>query len=516
MKKNSKGFFFTIVIFLLITYILNSTAIWVKTVQESEKKFSDELRRSNLELIASQLNDREITKFSILSVQNGLFALNTQSAITPVKQNPIDEFYYVNQAMIQLVENGSATSDNFVQGQQAPNSVASSSSFSSWFSELNTSISGLGFRIKSYKLNNFKINQSRIDNINYSFNISLIIDDRTTELSIERNYTINGTLNISGFTDPAINRLIIPSPNVKVEKQYFFYDDYNTPSAIAPRSILTSNEGQGWFYGPLVSVSNANSIPTQNRTRYILVGDYSSIISLVGQSIDYAQFGAIILTSSPTILSNSPCSGNSNEADTLNALSFDSFCVARVVGGSYTKPFAVAPSGFSISSMPSCPDGNCVIFVSSYNANQVTANPALKLNQVNFYDIEAIRDFAVCGYYTKNPNSPSFLQRMLDSPYGRSSNNFGIETFIIGNFIGGTSVGNIQAVSTYPDSTSRVDKDVFAGITGFRIRGLPGCKSLESCISPSPIGHFSLSPDAISRYNLASSLSCNYGNANCG
>ncbi|MEK6982376.1 MAG: hypothetical protein AABX38_05580 [Candidatus Micrarchaeota archaeon] len=513
MKRNSKGFFFTIVIFLLITYILSSTSIWVKTVQESEKKFSDELRKSNLELIASQLNDLEITKFSLLSVQNALFALNTQTAVTPVKQDPSDEFYHVNNAMIQLIENGSATSDNFVLSQQAVSSVSSSSSFSGWFNQVNTSISGLGFRIKSYKLNNFKINQSRMDNINYSFNISVVIDDRTTELSIERNYTINGTVNISGFTDPAINRLIVPSPNVKVEKQYFFYDDYNTPAAIAPRSILTANEGQGWFYGPLVSVTKANTIATQDRNRYILVGGYQQVISLVGQSVDYAQFGAIILTSSPT-LSQSACSGNSNEADTLNALSFNSLCAATA-SGSYAKPFAVSP-GFAISNMPSCPEGNCVIFVSSHNPVQVTASPALKLNPVSFYDMEAIRDFAICGYYTKNSNSPSFLQRMLESPYSKKSDNFGIETFIVSNFIGGTSVGNIQATSIYPDSTSRIDKDIFNSVSGFKIRGMPGCKNLESCSSASPIGHFSLSPDGISRYILASTLSCNYGNANCG
>ena len=136
-----------------------------------------------------------------------------------------------------------------------------------------------------------------------------------------------------------------------------------------------------------------------------------------------------------------------------------------------------------------------MLFVNGYSQNEVS-NDAEKKNQGNsgIYDIEDIRDFVMCGYYTHNPKAPSYLQRLLDDPYSRNSTEFGIETFVIGEY----------ANESIYHLNSRLDRELFDGVDGIKIRGLPGCKDFSMCSAnpPPTTGVFAASPAAIDEYGL--------------
>jgi hypothetical protein len=117
------------------------------------------------------------------------------------------------------------------------------------------------------------------------------------------------------------------------------------------------------------------------------------------------------------------------------------------------------------------------------------------------WDITALRDMAICGFYIHG-KGPSFFQRMLaGEPIGNSE--LGIESFVVGRWAGGA--GDMDN-----DDLSRLDWEFYGSGGGFnppRIKGMMGCKSKEMCSSDDAVkmgvGHFRLSrDDAVERYGL--------------
>jgi hypothetical protein len=120
------------------------------------------------------------------------------------------------------------------------------------------------------------------------------------------------------------------------------------------------------------------------------------------------------------------------------------------------------------------------------------------------YKVESIRDFVMCGYYTHNPKAPSFLQRLLNDSYSRSSALFGIETFVIGNY-----ANDYGAYDLY----SRLDRELF-NATGIKVRGLPGCRDFASCADSPVTGIFTVSADTKIDYGLED-ITCDDNAAGC-
>jgi hypothetical protein len=504
---SSKGFFFTLIIFLIVSYILLSTSLWIKSTQESERRFADQFRTSNIESIVSQVDKGEIKELSDGVVKSSLYKLNERTQSDRLKAGGSDGLLYLSTAMRQLVTNGTAGAENF--NSNTPLTIGRG--LEGWRDELNNSLSKIGLEVSNFKVKDFKINQSSVDSADYVLNLSVTVRDKVGTTSIERNYTVSGRVNITGFVDPAVAKTIDTKSSgaLNVQKQYFFHSNYPSPSSITLPSAGSGSAGQGWFYGPLVKVSNAKNISKDVRNQYILVGTYSQVISLRGNpDVSDGDFGAVILTSAPTLLS--PSTGcPAPEDNTYNPLKYDSKCAVSIGGAVETRPFAVSP-GFNPDTAPVCPQGRCVLFVAKYSYADVVATPTRKLNSVAFYNMESLRDFTVCGYYTNNVNAPSFLQRMLDAPYSRSDK-YGIETFLVGSYIGGKNVSGLT-ISAKPlkNELSRVDSDVYNDVTGTKIRGMPGCKNALQCGADSPVGQFALSDLSATRYS-STALKCSSG-----
>jgi len=520
-----KGFFFVITVFLILTYILTSISLWVKVTNEAEKQYSERLRSSNVQFLLQEVRVERMTELLDKTAFFSLFKLSEHAAQGHfLRDDPDDELLYFRKAMGELVLTGQANETNFADGTSL---VINTQNFSlnNFVNKLNLSLSNVGMRVSNYSVGEFNITQESLSLFNYSLLFNLTIVDRSNSIKIERQYNITSEFSFEGFVDPLIyyEGSQTYDPPRSIEREYYFSPAYDEPSALSPSSTGdTGSDGQGWFYGPLVAADDASSIAPEDRFRHILVGTYDEIVVTL-DGAEFTEFGAHIVTSEPRTFEVECELINTVEIqiDTLNPiLQEDSdSCVTEIKTtnvGYTTSPFAVI-DGFSVDSISAddanfaCPDGRCVLFINQFSVDDVFDNPDRKLRgNAEVYGIEKLRDFALCGYFINNDAGPSYTQRLLEDGYDRDGSEFGIDTFLIGEYI--YDINNPEL-----DDRGKVDKEFFNNEESDKIRGMPGCKSPDVCADDTvPIGHFSLYDNYGQNYYTGTSeIACDDGRAGC-
>jgi hypothetical protein len=329
--------------------------------------------------------------------------------------------------------------------------------------------------------------------------------------------------------DPALARESrkIAGEDKTIYRQFFFNtENFSAESAVGSKAVQklsqSTTAGQGWLYGQLATISDSGdekvpravTLQPQDRSGYVLVGTYSEIINYQ----NYAGFAGYIVTSAPSNPAN--CTNASgvfwNEAETFNAIKYSGVnCTAVSISGadqSTDKPFIVA-QGFNPTEAPECrvltnnKSGRCVLFITKSLPKDVALDPRKKLGTPKgIYDVEGIRDFIMCGYYTKSAFAPSYLQRLFTDAYTRSDSDYGIETFVIGNY-----ANDYAAYDTY----SRLDRELFNSTSpGIKVRGMPGCRDWQTC-SDSPVtGIFAVSEGMKGLFGLGQ-ITCDDSYAGC-
>ena len=525
---DKKGFLFTVTVFLILIYILLSISVWVKSIEASERSFSEFYKESTVELTMEQITPAKMDNITKVILNRNIARLNDHSIDNSVEPGPAgDEYANVRKSLFELLMNGTASGDNFRGGTAVP--AEANSSLRAWADNLNASMRAIGIYVNEFSVSNFQVGQSDIDKVNYSFDLRLGLKDYTNTSAVSRTYSVKNTLDITGMIDPALARESrdAAGENRTIFRQFFFQKDLypNSSSITVHRLSQTVTGGQGWIYGPLATagvskdlVPTATAIAMSDRKTYVLVGTYDEIMALTPSV--YEAFAGYILTTPPTLTLSDCGSGdtNNNEANTFNPIrytgaacnaSFDAS--AGVITG---KPFIVAP-GFNVTSAPECPmlDGSnftrrCVLQLNTYLESEVAEHPPRKLSTTGsgLYELETIRDFVMCGYYTHNPNAPSYMQRLLNASYTRNSSAYGIETFVIGVYANDYDVYDVN---------SRLDRELFFGsVEGVKIRGLPGCRNFNSCADSPITGIFAVSDATKDDYGLTD-IACDNGAAGC-
>ncbi len=528
---DKKGFLFTVTVFLILVYILLSISVWVKSIEASERSFSEFYKESTVELTIEQITPEKMNEVTRIIMNRGLSRLNDHSVDYPVEQGPVsDENMNVREAMYQLLMNGTADA-GFFRGD-SPIEVEKNSSLRGWVDNLNASLRAIGIYVNEFDVpeSSFQIGQSDIDMVNYSFDMRLGLKDYSNTSAVSRVYHVTNNLSVTGLVDPALARESkdAAGDNETIYRQFFFnktiYGD--TGQISAERISQPVSGGQGWIYGPLAAandtgmtlVPDASSIPpiSGNRKIYLLVGSFDEISALT--ETVYENFAGYIVTSAPTVVDDG-CGGR--ESDTFNPIKHSAApnCTAEIDAGAgivTQKPFIIAP-GFNASSdaVPECPllDGSnltrkCVLLLNTYLPSEVRDVPPRKTatSGSGLFGLETIRDFVMCGYYTHNPKAPSYLQRLLNNSYARNSTQYGIETFVIGNYASDYGVY---------DYNSRLDRELFnGGIAGIKVRGLPGCRDQPACSDSPTTGIFAVSGGTKDDYGLGQ-IACDSGAAGC-
>lgn len=531
-KNSRKGFFFVFIVFLIISYILVSISLTVNEININEKRFAERFKNSNIELAMNHISDEKIDKLSRLAVYNALFNLNSYSIDHPLKRGSLaseeEQLVNVRGAMNELVEKGTASGSYFDDGSGF--SIGKEASLSGWVDSLNETLGSIGFQVTSFYLDNFWLNQSSRENVDYSFTIHIEVEEKGGLASVERDYLVLGSVPVQGFTDPALDREVkIVNPGLDVQKQFYFNVNYSDPASVKPGSstdpslnhpgtaLETTSEGQGWFYGYVIDALDPYVINLQpfEQKKYILVGAYDDIVKLDDLAgVNYHNFGAYILTND--VQHYGSCSA---EDKTFNAIIYPEGCGKPQVNPDTKSnvkgtPFVVAP-GFSVSEAPECDAGHqCVLFVNRHSPEDVASNPTYKLSSGAIYNIEHMRDAVACNYYITNTKSPSYLQRLLVDSYTLNST-YGLESFVMGDFIGGHIDSQGNAITPVYDSRlSRLDREFVKGDDGITVRGMPGCKYEAQCTDPSLLGHFGMGPDSLKAYGT-DAIACNDGRAEC-
>lgn len=508
-----KGFFFVVTIFLILTYILLSISVWVKGIQSSERLYSEFYKESSVELAIEQITPTRVDNITQMILTRGLYRINDYSSDYPIKPGSVsDPYSNLKSALFDSLVSGKISGDYFEKGA-SDLSPEPDSSLEGWVKGLNSSLQSVGAYVESYSVTNFKISQEKYDSLNYSFDLVLILKDVSNYSSVNRTYNIKNSVPISGLVDPAILRESKKKTGIGIYRQFYFNSNYLNPTDLSVNSIGSVHEGQGWYYGYLISTSSATTVPIELKQNYILVGSYSDIETLgaLGEG-----FGAYILTSKP--LMSGSCNGDTSKGDqslTFNPISYKLIgtdCKAEFSSSLVSVPFVVSEN-FKIESAPDCPDPEsktikrkCALIVSAFSQKDVSSDPYKKFatsSSNGIYGIEEVRDFVMCGYYVPSTYAPSYLQRLLPDSYYHSDPN-GIETFVIGEY------ANFPAYA----SKSRLDRELFNDTAvGIHVRGLPGCKTSEMCSAqPPPVtGIFSISSNVKSQYPDLARLLCDLG-----
>lgn len=534
-----KGFFFVLIAFILISYILVSTTMWVRAIEASELTYSDAFRASTLNTLTDQVSQERMDRYTDIVSHYSLYRLSNHSIHHELKAgDPEDQYEHVRSAFLSLVTNCTSLPEDYEDGIPFAYTGEESRTycFGGFLNQLNNSLSTQGFQVQSFELSNLSFNETGHP-LQFSFNatLHLSVKDLQTDTAIERTYEFNRIVDAEGMVDPLVARESLDlrgtgaRENLTIYKGIYLYpadEDIafaDVHEELYPSSMGSGSEGQGWFYGTVVFAQDAEDIPAADASHMILVGNFTEI-----RFVDnWEGFGAYILLDEPD--NPTGCSGQSN---TLNPIERETGTGGRCdesiddSRSDYTgKPFMVYEDfgddvydkmlGRYRYHEPGAPaEGVHILFIAQYSASDVLNDPDNKRNGVAVFDMEKLRDFARCSYYIVNPEAPSFLQRMFKDGYGYSSPN-GIETFLIGKYAGG-------AYNRDMDGLSRVDGDFFGGISGEKIRGMPGCKDPQMCNNPnSDVGHFALSDGAMEYYlgitasDDEENIGCNDGRATC-
>ena len=473
MFKEKKGFFFVVTALILLAYIMSNLALWSKTIEMQEDRYSEEFKLSNIAYATTQITEDAMQGFANISANYALYRLNDHSIYNPVKKGLSDEEGYKNIELIiyNLMFEGSADSTYFNgDGDSLVYSDENKSSYTFlWvFKTINESFSKIALELSKPKIEDFSFNQTAIDKISVLFNLSFTVSDtQGNQMSIEKKIPVSFNLSIQGLVDPSIVRELKNNEEEfgdqkGIEKQIFFYPGSNfNPEEGMKISEGGSGEGQGWFYGPVYITGSSKYVPSDDeKPRYVIIGSEEDILN----SENHVLFGAYLVISD----------------DEFNTLSITN----------EGKPTFVSSSSPNINLCEY--DKHCFFFVSKFSPGDEELNLEGTNPEAQSYNIEAFRDFVICGFYFQNEEGPSYFQKLFEDSYKESHEEYGMATFLVWEGIESAEES---------DSYSRLDLEFFQKTVGIRIRGMPGCKYKAMCSTKdSYVGQFKLSRDAMETY----------------
>ncbi|VVB99631.1 Uncharacterised protein [uncultured archaeon] len=538
-KNSKRGFFFTIMAFAILSFMLLTAQVWVRTFEQQDQSASSRFKGEAMRLILFTLSDKQLSDFANASCYYATAKLDTFTSDIanglpdrPSSDPANNGTGSVENAIKALMINGTTGPLSGGNGIKYDSNDSERYTIESWQGKIRSAANVMGFNATFSNVTNFTVRQIDAWHVGVYFEMQMNISDLDGTMFQSKTLRANSSFPLQGFLDPSITRGDMGSThrhlarNLSVEKQIFKHLNYTNASDVAP-ALMTDHatEGNGWFYGPITwdYPETINESELGKLSQYILVSDFNENLT------QYADFyGGLIITTAPGWSTeiytdpNNGCAYNmSTETECLNCrrtyTRLDSACPAKgeemLTGEGYnttTRPMIAGVSSDFTLKLPTVrrtglTDQKFVLIDNEYK----NAEDKAKGDHM-VWDITKLRDMEICGFYLENTAAPSFFQRMLANPYGQKNSNLGIESFVAGQWAGGAD----DKYSSYAnDQLSRLDWEFYgpqSGVIGTpeKIKGMPGCKSLEMCsisavnATKEGLGKFRLSQDAIARYKL--------------
>jgi len=430
-EGGKKGFIFTLLVLVVIVFMIAELNIYFRTYQLRQETEPAKIRSMVISDFADQLSQKKLGNTAYLSGYNALYNLTRDFANPPGGAN-------LTSVVWSLMWNGTRPD---LAG--SPQRIPVNQTLSSWDSKLRSAATAAGFEI-STSYSNFNISQADPWTMLFNFTFFYNLTDAASSTRIVSSYPIAFNLSIAGLDDPMTSRAFSG-----VRRNIF-------PSATpAQASLLATGEyGKGWFYGEPVKVSQVSQITftPENKKRILVTDRFAEIARTYGNI-----YGAVVIVGSNDIQSAA-------EADLIGVPTF-------------------VNQSMSLSNVPDTP-----FIIVSDNDTQATGTAS---GYHKMYDIEGIRNLAVCGLYANSTEAPSFTGRLTNN---YTADPFGIETIYSGTWVANTAL-------------SGVDHEYVAGIGGVKVMGMAGCHDRVSCNISSGLQPARISESHIGRYGLTN-LTC--------
>ncbi len=312
----SKGFFFTVLALVLVSFMLVSVQLWAQSQQISEQRQAERFRLEAMRSSLALVSNASLTAFANASM---IYALNNLSnalqehpdaAALPCSVGPNDldgscnrlgtgpyqdGTYLVNVSVGELMIDGTTSGHIFTNILGCPSSASGLTFYSSphgancnltyspaeqkyrlsnYFNQTAQAAELLGYNLTWGPVENFVFNQTDAWHLVLSFTVNATLTDRGNTLNITKHLSANVVLDINGLTDPLILRSdqsyrtniahdafgLRPHRNVyHVAKSDGGYDSTADASAAlllgrspAGAGAPHTTEGLGWFFGPVL------------------------------------------------------------------------------------------------------------------------------------------------------------------------------------------------------------------------------------------------------------------------
>ncbi|VVB58803.1 Uncharacterised protein [Candidatus Anstonella stagnisolia] len=525
----SRGFLFTALALVLLTFMLASLSASSAAASQAEQTYAYRFKVEALNSMLESTNDAQLSNFAQMSLLYSLSQLANKSVNEPILVNAAGaapdnpQTANVNVAIKELMLSGTTMPEGFYTPLGLENGGYT---ISRWEQALNASAAAAGFRLSFGDVSGFEVKQIDAWNVSVQFELPLNITDADGSFFVQKVLHANATTSIEGIYDPLVAREDIArraGGGAFAQKQMFRNPDYATPASVMPRSLANESNmrmaGLGWFYGPIMQI-DPSDIPTMNVSEArasIYMSNYYE-----GIETDGNLFGAVIITNMPQISTTVEQNGGNEiarvdeikcvncrhwirESNNGQVVREDELDVTNKVNFSY---IATDGTGWYTRANPPLPLVNgkrSVLFDNQYGAGEY-GNVKEDGAYHRIFDIENLRDMAVCGFYVQNESASSFFQKMVKDDTLQLHSPLGIESFVVGKWAGG---GEDAAHNAY----SRLDRKFYSeGFPDYtKIKGMPGCKSKEMCSAQEAIdfgvGHFGLDRESIGAYGV-DAISC--------
>ncbi|MFA6907526.1 MAG: hypothetical protein WC263_01740 [Candidatus Micrarchaeia archaeon] len=539
------GFFFAVMALAMLSLVLMTVQVWVKTFEQSDYRASQRFKGEAMRSILASLSDRTLADFANASAFYATYRLAdyTSNSQTPLLQDdngaPSNNrgTARVNRTIFELMLDGTSE-PNSGSPLQYTQEEANSYTISGWQNQTDAAANAMGFDVRFSDAKNFNYYQIDAWAVGVAFDMEMNITDAEGTMRQNKVMHAETSFPVSGFLDPMVTRNDMAHRNVErgaaTEKQIFKLDEYNVPADVAPKRMRDAAspgngrgiEGNGWFFGPIAEdyskLGNSTGVDTNSLKQYVLVSPYNngSVASIAD------SYGAVILTEEPELVTL--VRGGCNVTRQTRCLN----CMEKTVPD---QAAGCLDSGWGTFSPGNNPVSVPVIVATNWKTDDVKAvtraqaggtsvtdhyvlidnekesSPEKMAGYHRIWDITRLRDMAICGFYVRGERGPSFFQRMLAGAESISNQELGIESFVVGQWAGGAEdkLNDHEA-----DKYSRLDWEFYQEKQGndvAMIKGMMGCKSKEMCSTDNAtkigLGHFRLSDDATSRY-LSTLISC--------
>ena len=534
-----KGFVFTVIAMALLSYLVLSVSMWAQVMAAREANVPQKYKADSLRLLIGEINEAKANEFAQRAAMYALYRLGdhtvTESGLYYDTRTPSDTPYFarnLNTSMHELITTG-YTNGGHGTNWATPLNYTNDTGYTlnGWMHTINDTANALGLVVEMDGPYNFSFNQTTPWEMQVSYRLNVSARDMENTMSFEKELNISTTIQLEGYDDPMIGRGYVQDhmlsgetaayPHRQIRQMKEWARDAGSyepePIDVAPNETTDGTNGIGWFYGPINTTGLTPPNPNDPH--------YADEIKLMNESILYVQgwsddilgvvpfYGAIIIGDKPNLTRTrvtGACNYTTNvQTECLNCLEWRSDIspagcttpnlhiwannILTITGNEKPYMAGVDTDTGSTSNpdwydeLPATTNGVKHVLIDNEFSNW-GSDWDNERGWHNLWNIEKLRDMAICGLYVRNPDAPSYTQKLMDNAVSLDGGDYGIETFVVGRWAGG---------SLDPDNegNSRVDH-VFYGNSpsGVPVKGMPGCKSEEMCLGDAAVdesvGHF--------------------------